>query len=110
MTPVRMLGIVFLCVTTSAASARAGAPATERHDHPSTGGARGFATADFNRDGWTDFVAAHHNPDGVSVLLNRGRSGGYTASFVSLPGGPFDVATGDLNRDGIPDIAVANAD
>ena len=82
----------------------------ERDDHPSTLSGRGIATADFNRDGWIDLVTAHHDPDGVSVLLNRGRAGGYTSSFISLPGGPFGVTTGDLNKDGKPDIAVANPD
>ena len=84
--------------------------AFQRDDIASTLGARGIAAADFNRDGWIDLVTAHHDPDGVAVLLNRGASGGYTQSFIALPGGPFDVVTGDLNKDGLPDIAVANAD
>src|SRR6188508_2476445 len=82
----------------------------DRHDSPSSISARGIASADFNRDGWVDLVTAHNDPDGVSVLLNRGRAGGYTSSFISLPGGPFGVTTGDLNKDGKPDIAVANPD
>lgn len=81
-----------------------------RDDHPSATGARGIATADFNRDGWTDVVTAHNNPDGISVQMNRGAAGGYATTFIALPGGPFDVATGDLNKDGVPDVAVANAD
>jgi hypothetical protein len=81
-----------------------------RDDRASTSAARGIASADFNRDGWLDIVTAHNNPDGVSVLINRGADGGYTPSFIALPGGPFDVVTGDLNKDGLPDIAVANAD
>ena len=82
----------------------------QRDDHPSTSSARGIAAADFNRDGWTDIVTAHNDPDGVAVLLNRGAAGGYTHAFISLPGGPFDLVTGDLNKDGRLDIAVANPD
>ena len=81
-----------------------------RADRASTSSARGIATADFNRDGWIDIVTAHNEPDGLGVLLNRGTAGGYDASFIALPGGPFDVSTGDLNKDGLADIAVANAD
>ncbi len=82
----------------------------QRDDHPSTSSARGIAAADFNRDGWTDIVTAHNDPDGVAVLLNRGAAGGYTHAFISLPGGPFDLVTGDINKDGRLDIAVANPD
>ena len=82
----------------------------QRDNHPSTSSARGIAVADFNRDGWTDIVTAHNDPDGVAVLLNRGAAGGYTHAFITLQGGPFDLVTGDLNKDGRPDIAVANPD
>ena len=79
-----------------------------RDDVAAASGGRGIASADLNRDGWIDLVAAHHDPDGLSILLNRGAGGGYTGSFIALPGGPFDVVIGDLNKDGSPDIAVAN--
>ncbi|HET7696249.1 MAG TPA: VCBS repeat-containing protein [Vicinamibacterales bacterium] len=82
----------------------------QRDDHTSTASARGIASADFNRDGWLDIVTAHNNPDGISVLMNRGSAGGYDSSFIPLPGGPFDVAAADVNKDGAPDVAVANAD
>ena len=83
---------------------------TDRDDYPSSAGARGITTADFNRDGWLDFATANEGPHGVAVLLNGGRNGGFSHSFIPLPGGPFDLAAADLNKDGIPDIAVANAD
>jgi hypothetical protein len=101
---------VLLSLTASVSTANAQPVALDRSDHPSSLSARGIAAADFNRDGWVDLVTAHHDPDGVSVLLNRGRAGGYTSSFISLPGGPFGVTKGDLNKDGKPDIAVANPD
>ena len=82
----------------------------QRSDHPDVNGARGIAAADFNRDGWTDIVTAHNGPDGISVHVNRGGSGGYTRTFIEIPGGPFEVVTGDLNKDAVPDIVVANPD
>lgn len=81
-----------------------------RDDFPAQTGARGIAAADFNRDGYLDYVTAHEGPHGIAVHYNRGSSGGFTETFIPLTGGPFDVAAGDVNNDGIPDIAVANAD
>lgn len=106
----RVLSGLLLCSSLVAQAAVAQPFTFQRDDRPSTIRARGIAVADFNRDGWIDIVTAHHDPDGISVLTNRGAAGGYTATFLDLPGGPFDVVTGDLNKDGVPDIAVANAD
>lgn len=94
-----------------AASASAQPLTTARDDYASSRGARGITYADFNRDGWIDIATANEGPSGIAVLLNGGRStSGFTASFVALPGGPFDLAARDLNHDAVPDIAVANAD
>lgn len=80
-----------------------------RDDHASHAGARGIASADFDRDGWPDVAHANTGRNTVTILLN-GR--GALASTYDLPvgAGPFDLTTGDYNRDGIPDLAVANAD
>jgi VCBS repeat protein/K319-like protein len=83
---------------------------TARDDFASSLGARGITFADFNRDGWVDIATSNEGPHGVAVLLNRGSAGGFTQSFIALPGGPFDIEAGDLNKDSVPDIAVANAD
>ena len=101
-------GFVLASLITS--SAHAQALSFQRDDIPAASGARGITSADLNRDGWVDVITAHHDPDGLSIHLNRGRSGGYATTFIPLPGGPFDVVTGDLNKDGSPDIAVANPD
>jgi hypothetical protein len=82
----------------------------QRDDIESTSGARGIAAGDFNGDGWTDFVTAHNEPDGVRLIFaQRGRAV-YASSFPPLPGGPFDVITADFDKDGLSDVAVANAD
>ena len=102
---------VNLCVSVSVAALAGAQPlTTARDDYPSSPGARGITSADFNRDGWMDFATANGGPNGVSVLLNRGATGGFSASFVPLTGGPFDIASADLNKDSIPDLAIANAD
>lgn len=66
------------------------------------------ATADFNRDGRVDVVAANSGSNSVSVLLRNG-----DGTFTEEPGSPFDVggspvdiAAGDLDRDGYPDLVV----
>ena len=82
----------------------------DRDDVASSAGARGIAVADLNRDGWLDIATAHHTPDGVEVLTNRGAGGGYSPAFIPIAGGPFDITAADLNRDGIPDLAIANPD
>jgi hypothetical protein len=63
-----------VCVTLAPAIGSAQPLTFQRDDRASTISARGIAAADFNRDGWTDLVTAHHEPDGIAVLLNRGVS------------------------------------
>ena len=75
-----------------------------RVDAASFSGARGLATADFNRDGRMDVAQANAGRNTVSVLLNLG---GSPPSFLRAPEvpvglGPFDLVSADFNRDGIP--------
>jgi hypothetical protein len=105
-----LLPMFCLLAATGTVSAQPVVPSFQRDDQAASERARGIAVADFNRDGWLDLVTANHGPHGIAVLLNRGASGGFTPSFIDIPGGPFDVETGDLNSDGVPDIAVAAPD
>ena len=104
------LALLLSCSFALAAAASADPINVRRDDHPSALSARGIATADFNRDGWLDIATAHHDPDGVTILLNRGKAGGYTQRFFALLDGPFDIAAADIDKDGIPDLAIATAD
>ncbi|MEZ6035564.1 MAG: FG-GAP-like repeat-containing protein, partial [Planctomycetaceae bacterium] len=70
----------------------------------------GIAAADFNGDGYVDFVTANRDSSDISVVLNQGNSTFATA--ISYPAGltPVHVATGDFNGDGFADVVVANRD
>src|SRR4051812_35852342 len=82
-----------VCLSATIASAQSTVPAFQRDDAAATASGRGIVVADFNRDGWPDIATANHGPDGVAVLLSRGAAGGYTQMpFISVSGGPFDVA------------------
>lgn len=109
MRSLRTLGIVVIGLATAAPSF-AQTVTTTRDEYAATTGARAVTVADLNRDGWLDIATANHAPDGVAVLLSRGRDGGYSSSFIPIAGGPFDIAAADLNKDGVPDLAVASPD
>ena len=51
-----------------------------RDDYSSTAGARGIATADFDRNGWADMAQANLGRNTITILLNH-------------PGARFDTAT-----------------
>jgi hypothetical protein len=111
MTPPLGTPVLLLCISLlMGAIATAQPVTTQRTDYPSAVGARGIVVADLNRDGWMDVATANEGPHGVAILMNGGRNGGFSHTFVPLTGGPFDLAAGDLNEDGILDLAVANAD
>ncbi len=80
-----------------------------RVDRPSVDGARGIATADFDRNGWPDVAHANGSRGTVTVLLN---TAGVLTRVRDIPvgRGPFEIVAADFNRDGVSDLAVANAD
>jgi hypothetical protein len=81
-----------------------------RADQPSTIGARGVASADFDGDGWLDVAQANTGSNTVTVLLNHHDDRLVRAFDIAVGAGPFDITTADFNRDGIADLAVADAD
>jgi hypothetical protein len=107
----RMVCSFLIASVTMGSAALAQTPTFSRADYGSHSGARGIATADFNRDGWPDVAHANTGGDTVTVLLNNPATGALAVSAdVPVGHGPFDIATADFNRDGTPDLAVANAD
>ena len=67
------------------------------------------ATADFNRDGYSDIVVAAGFGAGPHVKVFSGKDLAELASFYTFdPGyiGGLEVATGDVNGDGTPDLVV----
>ena len=70
-----------------------------------------IAGADFNNDGFADFVTANAGSNDVSLVLSTSNGGGLLPA-VSLPAGehPDAILVADFNNDGNADIAVANRD
>jgi hypothetical protein len=103
---------VLLVLTSAAAVASAQPIAFSRADSPTFAGARGLATGDFDRNGWTDIAHANFGRNTVTVLLNQGGSPPtfLLAHDIAVGAGPFDLTTADFDRDGILDLAVTNAD
>ncbi len=66
------------------------------------------AAADFNRDGYTDFITANAGDNSVSVLLNFPQSASTTLLTYPVGATPLSVAVGDFNGDGYPDIVASN--
>ena len=68
--------------------------------------------ADFNKDGFPDFVIANTSDSSLSIFLNDGRR-----NFTQATGSPFfanrypnDIAIADFNNDGNSDLCVANTE
>jgi hypothetical protein len=67
--------------------------------HALQGGITGIEMADFDGDGALDALIAHHHPNRISVLLQRG---GTFSVLGPFPAGqmPTEVAVGDIDGDG----------
>src|SRR5207237_1045046 len=103
--------IVFLIGSVGLASTAAAQALTfAKNDYASDVGARGIASADFNRDGWVDLAHANITRNSVTILLNRGGASLARAVEVSVGVGPLALTIGEFVADCIPDLAVTNAD
>jgi gliding motility-associated-like protein len=71
----------------------------------------GAAAADFDNDGWMDFVATNPGTDNVTVWKNNGAYRVTTTQFTTLPNiavgdNPGRIYTGDLDLDGKMDLVM----
>lgn len=66
-------------------------------------------SADVNRDGRPDLVAANTYERSVSVLLNNGDGTFRSQLSYATGNGPKSVEVGDFNGDGLVDLATGNA-
>jgi hypothetical protein len=75
-----------------------------------TGGTftKDIVTADFNRDGNTDFAVTDRVSDLVFIFLGNG-NGGFTSSTISGGLEPRKLLASDFNRDGRIDLAVTSS-
>jgi Flp pilus assembly secretin CpaC len=67
------------------------------------------ATADFNKDGHQDLVAANHGDGTISIFLGSGNGTFGTPATIKVGTAPSAVAVGDFNNDGNMDIAVTDS-
>ena len=75
--------------------------------------ATSIAAADFNGDGFDDFVVAYETgtAGAVAIYLNDAGNGNFTQLGTGIAlhiDAPSSIAVGDLNADGYPDIVVAS--
>jgi len=107
----RLPCIVVLCLACAPTHALAQSPSFSPTSIPSVSDARGVVSADLNRDGWPDLATANGPRDTVTVLLNRGVSGGFhPPNEIPVGDGPFDIDAGDFDRDGNVDLMVTTPD
>lgn len=64
--------------------------------------------ADFNSDGWLDFVVGNIDGNSLSVLFGDGQGGFSTITTYPAGSGVRGLGVLDANSDGAPDIVTAN--
>jgi uncharacterized protein (TIGR03437 family) len=74
------------------------------------GGAETMGVADFNGDGWQDFISAAGPNGGAATIIYWGDGTGRFTPGLTLATGAYAVAAGDLNGDGKIDVAIADRD
>jgi hypothetical protein len=77
--------------------------------YPAGDGAKAIETADFNDDGFLDFVVVNRYSHKAAVLFNQGNGTLGNPSFWDVGRTPLDVTVGDFNNDGSPDFATADS-
>jgi FG-GAP-like repeat/Bacterial Ig-like domain (group 3) len=88
------------------------APGTKSMTLPTGALPKGVAAADFNHDGYPDFVVANFNDTSlktygtISVYLSNGSGGFQAPAKYPTCGGPTAVLAEDLDLTGLPDIVV----
>lgn len=76
--------------------------------NPFTGGVKGIAAGDFNRDKKLDLVAAELGTSRVTLLLGDGTGNFSAAGSFSVGNAPRAITVGDFNGDRKLDVATAN--
>jgi hypothetical protein len=66
-----------------------------------------FAVADFNGDGFQDFVAPIYQSNNIYLFINN-QNNTFTHTSLSPLSNPFDAKAGDFNEDGKMDFIVTD--
>lgn len=68
-------------------------------------GPAGIAVADFNDDGWSDFVSVDHWGHTITAYRGDGHGGLVASGQFPTTNYPDAIAAGDLDGDGFPEVA-----